>query len=357
MPHPAAIVVAIAASIGGTVGLAPGHTDDGSVPPGTDGGSAPEEPVAPSSEPGVPPALGLGAIAAALALLRRREEDLSPSSGLGLAATDPVFVFVPGHGQPEGAVTFAAMVEALGLEEGSVRHFDYRWAGGGPMHSRASRTVGIDDAASALNAYVAGVAADGRDVYLVGFSKGGATVAELIADWDDGRWGPASAVAGAALLDPPMAAGGLGWLQSAGRFIGPIPDDGGYDPVRCRFLGFWCDDRREALGEASGIEVIVIRNPRAAITSFGDVPDGLRVYDADDGGPGPWAQLVRNPLAWPGRIAEAHESVLDDPRVAACIAAEARDKGTCELPARSDPPLLPSLRRPAIRPPSGQSVL
>ena len=147
--------------------------------------------------------------------------------------------------------------------------------------------------------------------------------------------------------------GAVGVSTSA---VGPIPDDGGYDPVHCSFLFLGCEDRRAHLGERSGVEVMVIRNPRAAITSFGDVPPGLRVYDADDGGRGPLGQLVRNPLALPGRIADAHESVLRDPRVAACIVAEAGGSGACDLPRRGVPPL-PGLTTGAVRPPGAQRVL
>lgn len=356
MPSTLAISIGLTLALGGQIGLAPSDEVDATapepVPADLEPGPAPPSSPGPGSTP-----LGWIGVAAALALIQRKRGTLSPSDGLGLTPSDPVFVFVPGHGQPSGDRAFAALIESMGLDEESVRHFDYRWVDGGPLPGRSSSNVPIDDAAAALNAYVAGVAADGRDVYLVGFSKGGATIAELIADWDDGAWGPGASVVGAALLDPPMAAGGHGWLQSAGRFVGPIPDDGGYDPVHCRFLGFWCDDRRAHLGDAAGVEVIVIRNPRAALTSFGDVPAGLRVYDADDGGPGPLQQLVRNPFRWPGRITEAHESVLSDPRVAACIAAEAWGAGECRLPRRGEKPSLPSLRRPAIAPPSGRSVL
>jgi hypothetical protein len=350
MPSAAAIVLGIALFGGGTLGLEPGEPP--AVPPPIE--EEPTDPVEPTlPAPMVPGSLGVGALAALLAALRRRE-DLSPSEGLGLGR--PVYVFVPGHGQHHGASVFDDLIDLAGIDDESVRHFDYRWVGGGPSHSRASQAVSIDDAASALNAYLAGIAAEGRDVYLVGFSKGGATTAELIADWDDGRWGPSDSVVGAALLDPPIAAGPLGWLQSAGRFVGPVPDDGGYDPVHCSFLFLGCEDRRVGLGLRSGVEVMVIRNPRAAITSFGDVPDGLRIYDADDGGRGPLGQLVRNPFGLPGRIAAAHESVLSDPRVAACIVAEATGAGECGLPRRGAPPLA-GLGGGAIRPPSGQKVL
>lgn len=355
MPPIAAIVLGVAILGGGTVGLSP---DDSQTD--QPAGSYAEQPADPGTREdpaGVPPAVGLGVIAAALALIQRRDGNLAPSAGLGLRPSDPVFVFVPGHGQPHGSQAFDELIGLMGLADDSVQHFDYRWIEGSPSHTQASEDVRVEDAASALNAYIAGVTSQGRDVYLVGFSKGGSTVAELLADWDDGRWGPTDAVVGAALLDPPIAAGAHGWLQSVGRRIGPVPDDGGYDPVQCRFLTLWCDDRRAHLGEAAGVDVVVIRNPRAAITSFGDVPPGLRVHDAADDGPGPLGQLFRNPFGLPGRVVEAHESVLSDPRVAACLMGEVRRSGTCDLPLRRSTPPLPSLRPPAFSPPTAMKVL
>lgn len=303
----------------------------------------------------IPGMLGIAGIAAALAAIQRRGDDLSPGIGLSLDA-GPLVVFVPGHGQPQGSKAFADLVGYMGLDESGVGYFDYRWVDGGADASAASEAVGIDDAATALNAYLAGVAGDGREIYLVGFSKGGATVAELVADWDDGRWGPSSSVIGAALLDPPMARGPLGRLQSFGRLWGPIPDDGGYDPVECAFLWFGCSDRRIDLGLKAGVEVLVIRNPKAAVTSFGDNPAGLRVYDAADAGPTIWGQLARNPFALPRRIAEAHDAVLRDRKVADCIVAELRS-GTCDLPRTRPTSPLPGLTRGRGRAPGSQKIL
>ncbi len=340
---------------GSSLGLAGDDTEPIAVEPEP----VPIEPIPASNqehpvEP-LPGILGMAGIAAALAALQRRGDDLSPGSGLSLDP-GPVVVFVPGHGQSHGSSAFADLIEYMDLDDDSVRHFDYRWVEGGTSASAASEAVLLDDAASALNAYLAGVAGDGREIYLVGFSKGGATVAELVADWDDGRWGPSGSVVGAALLDPPMARGKLGWLQSIGRFWGPFPDDGGYNPVGCTFLGHNCSDRRAGLGLNAGVEVVVIRNPKAGLTSFADHPAGLRVYDAADDGPTIWEQLATNPFALPGRISEAHEAVLHDRNVADCIVAELTS-GTCDLPERGSAPRLSSLRRWAIRPPSGQKVL
>ena len=114
--------------------------------------------------------------------------------------------------------------------------------------------------------------------------------------------------------------------------MGPIPDDGGYDPVDCRlFRG--CVDHRDHLGERSGVEVVVLRNPKAGITSFDDRPAGLRVYDVADEGRGPLASVLHNPFSYPGRVAEAHDAVLHDRRVADCIRAEMRRPGSCRIPA------------------------
>jgi hypothetical protein len=302
----------------------------------------------------VPGVIGLMGMAAALAVLQRRD-DLSPAAGLALES-DPLVVFVPGHGQPQGSSAFADLIEYMDIEPDDVRHFDYRFVDGGADASQASEDVGIDAAATGLNAYLGGVAGDGRQIYLVGFSKGGATIAELVADWDAGRWGPSDSVVGAALLDPPISAGAQGWLQSVGRHWGPVPDDGGYDPVQCTFLGFGCSDRRAGLGERSDVEVVVVRNPKAGVTSFGDRPPGLRIYEAADDGPTVFGQLARNPLRIPSRIAQAHDAVLHDRRVAACIVSEI-GSGRCDLVERSAPRSLPSLRRSAVRPPSAQKVL
>ena len=300
----------------------------------------------------LPGIIGLAGIAGALAALQRRGDDLSPAAGLSL---DPgkVVVFIPGHGQSHGSLVFADLIEYMGLDDDSVRYFDYRWVEGGASAPAASEAVLLDDVASALNSYLAGVSGDGREIYLVGFSKGGATVAELVADWDDGRWGPSESVVGAALLDPPIAGGKLGWLQSVGRFWGPLPDDGGYDPVGCTFLGFNCSDRRTGLGVNAGVDVVVIRNPKAGVTSFSDHPAGLRVYDAADDGPTIGEQLIRNPFALPRRISDAHEAVLHDRNVADCIVAELTS-GICDLPETRPKPSLSDLGRTEIRPPSQQ---
>jgi hypothetical protein len=287
---------------------------------------------------------GAVVVGAMLGLLISRRD--GPGAALNLAVPEEnLVVFVPGHGQGSGQQAFDDLVDLMGLEPENARFFDYRLAGGWADHRMASEQLSVRDAASSLNSYLGAVAEDGRPIYLVGFSKGGATIAHLIAAWDDGAYGPSDSVAGAALLDPPLAAGSLGWAQSAGRFWGFVPDDGGYDPVRCDFMWFGCDDARDNLGGPSGVDVVVVRNPRAGVTSFSDFPEALRIYNAVDDGPGLWDQLWRNPFGLPARISQAHEAVLDDPNVARCLVAEMWDPGSCDLP-RHQPFRYPVWRQP-----------
>jgi hypothetical protein len=304
-----------------------------------------EEPAVPADDrpanPIVPAAIGMGAM---LGLLLSRRE--GPGTALMLEAPEEnVVVFVPGHGQGNGQDAFEDLVDLMGIDPENTRFFDHRLAGGWPDAEMASQYLRVEDAASSLNSYLGAVAEEGRPIYLVGFSKGGATIAHLIAAWDDGAYGASESVAGAALLDPPMAVGAHGWAQSAGRFWGSIPDDGGYDPVRCDFMWFGCEDARDNLGGASGVDVVVVRNPRAGVTSFSDFPEALRIYNAIDDGPGLADQLWRNPFGLPARISRAHEAVLDDPEVARCLVAEMWDPGSCELP-RHEPFRYPVWRKP-----------
>ena len=242
-------------------------------------------------------------------------------------------VFVPGHGNVGS--DFDDLVDLMDLEPGEYRTFDYRWMVETTDQVQASQTASIDSIADALNAYLAGLADGDRRLYLVGFSKGGAGIAELISRWDDGVPPPVGGVIGAALLDPPISGGFQGSIQSLGRFVGPIPDDGGYDPVECDWTGLRCHDNRDHLGEDAGVEVLVLRNPKAGITNFDDRPDGLRVYDVPDVGRGPAAAFFHNPFTYGARIAEAHDAVLSDQRVADCIRAEMAEIGSCDIPAAS----------------------
>lgn len=290
-------------------------------------------PAAPPGSPRVPLGTALAGLAAGITALavgaaRRPRPQAQPTG-------EPLVVFVPGHGSHPAPVVFNHLVRLMGIDRSQARYFDYRWADGGAGHLQASRNATIDETADALAGYLAGLGESGRPVYLVGFSKGGAGIAELVSRWDRGE--PAAAgVRGAVLLDPPIAGGLHGLLQSLGTLWGPLPDDGGYQPVHCRLTG--CEDYRAHLGEASGIAVLVVRNPASRVANFSDIPPGLRVYDVNDGGPGLSSLLFTRPWALPGRISEAHNAVLHDPAVAACIVAEMRRPGSCTLPPAAQSP-------------------
>jgi hypothetical protein len=280
--------------------------------------------------PGAPVAPVAGIAAAVAAVTRRRRGGGSrpappgPAPGPGAA---PVVIFVSGHGS-DHLQTFADLQVQMNLPPERVRYFDYRFALSSEVdHVDASEEVPISDLAVALSAYVAGVTAAGVPVYLIGHSKGGAAIAEMLGRWDETPGNAIDGVTGAALLDPPIATGVLGTLQRIGAIIGPVPDNGGYDPITCDWLVL-CRDRRSHLGEAAGVEVVVIRNPDAFLTSFHDRPDGLRVLDLDDGGAHALTRLwTRGSVV--GRMTEAHTSVLHHPAVAACLAEELAAPGSC----------------------------
>ena len=266
---------------------------------------------------------GLTTLAAGIWAARRENEQSAAGS------SEPLVVFVSGHGSGSAPGVFAHLSTLMGIHPGEARYFDYRWAEGGTDHTHASQEATIDELADALGGYLAGLSALGRPIYLVGHSKGGAGIAELVARWDGGQPG-GERVQGAALLDPPMASGIHGFLQSLGTMWGPLADDGGYDPFRCSLLA--CADTRDRLGLASGVQVVVVRNPQSVVANFADLPAGLRVYEAPDGGPGLLETLLTRPWAILNRIGTAHNAVLHDPRVADCIVAEMRQPGACSLP-------------------------
>jgi hypothetical protein len=249
-------------------------------------------------------------------------------------AIDPshVVVFVAGHGNGSAEATFSDLMAMMSLDRADARFFDYRWATGQADARAASEDAPVDDVVDALTGFLAGVAAEGRPVYVIGFSKGGAAVARMLADWDAAPDTAIAGVTGAMLLEPPISDGIHGDLQSIGRHIGFIPDDGGYDPTVCTMGGLVCRDTREHLGKAAGVDVAVVRNPESGITTFGDHPEGLAVYDAPDDGPGFWETLFLRPWDLPGRVSEAHGSVLHSQDVVECILAEMAAPGTCGLP-------------------------
>jgi hypothetical protein len=221
----------------------------------------------------------------------------------------------------------------MGVEPGDIRVFDYRWASPGADAVEASRRASTDDAADALGAYLAALGEGGRPIYLVGHSKGGAVITEVVSRWDEHPEMGVDAVTGAAILDPPIASGPLGFLQSVGWLHGPTADDGLFDPIRCGWGG--CHDIRDGLGERSEIEVVIVRNPDARLTNFWNPPDRVRTYDLDDGGGDMLAPFPNLVGMW-RRMGEAHNSVLHNDTVADCIAAEAAAGGSCQWP-RSNP--------------------
>jgi hypothetical protein len=165
-------------------------------------------------------------------------------------------------------------------------------------------------------------------MYSIHHSKGGAVGVSMIASLDDGTRSPIDGYHGAALLDPAIASGPLGDLQSAGGAVSWIPDDGGFDPILCDDDG--CRDIRDHLGEASGVEVIAVRNRDALFTNFLDRPEGLRVFDLHDGLP---PAFLYGAMFLP-RMIQAHNSVLTHTDVVNCVKAEVELSGSCEWGAR-----------------------
>ncbi len=285
-------------------------------------------PSAPAPILPTPVGLGLGGTAAAagvqLVRVRRREED------------EPLFVFVPGHGgAPED---FDDLIGRMGIDAEQVAAFDYRWVWMDAEHREAARWAVTSEAAGALHAYLDALAETHDEIYLVGHSKGGAVITEMLSRWDRTPAIAVEEVGGAALLDSPISGGALGGLQRLGYLFGPVADNGKFTAQQCTW--FRCVDLRDHLGDGGGVEVIAVRNPDALITNFLDIPEDMRVYDLDDGGP--------HPFAWPwnlgdayARIGEAHGSVMHSDVVADCIMAEANEPGSCVWPDESqswDPP-------------------
>ncbi len=239
----------------------------------------------------------------------------------GAGTGDTLFIYVPGHGgDPDG---FADLARRMGTPPDRIQRFDYRMVGPWNDPVEASKWVPVDDAADVLAWLVEREAQRNRRIYVVGHSKGGAVVTQMIANWDAGIGAPPPELVGAALLDPAIAPGGLGALQRVGAAVGDVPDNGGFDPIRCDPAG--CRDVRVDLGRRSGVEVIAIRNRGALVMNFLDHPEGLRVYDVDGPAGGPFDRFV-DPL---GALGDAHRSMLHDDTTARCIAAEANRPGSC----------------------------
>lgn len=274
-------------------------------------------PPSPADEPRLPPwsapvgiAGSVTALGAAAVRARRKE---------------PVYVLVHGDGgSPED---FDLLMYRMGVARDATVAFDYRVVHDGLTSTAASRHAATADAARALDRLVRDLARDHGAVYTIHHSRGGAVGVEMIAAIDDGRRPPIPGYRGAALLDPAIGARGVGVMQRIGRHIGFVPDNGGFDPIRC--VADRCRDIRSRLGRRAGVEVIAVRNPDALVTNFVDRPVGLRTYDlVDDGRPSALAWWW-NPIALLNRVFEAHGSVLEHQSVADCVRAESLEPGSC----------------------------
>lgn len=301
------------------------------LPPPAAGLGLEEVPVARSSpalprRSGSPWSVPLGAVATSglfaaggVAIRRRRE---------------PVYVVV--HGDGGSAEDFERLLFRMGVTEDRTVAFDYRSVTPAPTSADASRRTPTAAAAEALDRLIRSVARRHGTVYSIHHSRGGAVGVEMIAALDDGRRPPIDGYRGAALLDPAIGTGRLGALQRLGGLVGFIPDNGGFDPVRC--ADGTCRDIREQLGRRSGVEVVAIRNPDALVTNFLDAPEGLRVYDlVDDGAPSALSRWW-NPLWSFRRVFEAHGSVLEHRSVADCVRAESLAPGSCRWTGHRRPP-------------------
>ncbi len=301
----------------------PGWESPTVPPPGGDGG------------PARPITALVGLVAGGLAVLsartRRGEGGSGPPGNVDV-------VFVPGYGSPATG-TFDELIERIGLQPHQVHEFDYRTVAPFTDHAAASRAARVGPTADGIAELVAGLEQEDRWIYLVGFSKGGAAVAHLIAEWDDDPADRPRRVVGAALLDPAIASGVHGALQSAGTGLSAVPDDGGYDPIERGYLTW--RDTRVGLGAASGVVTMVIRNPDSWPAGFHDSPAGLRIYDLEDGGDAGVSELGSGLDAASERIGEAHSSVRRAQETADCIRAELWQANACEWPEPAGPPARP----------------
>lgn len=296
---------------GDGIGLAPNpviRSADGSTFPEP----RPARPVLPMSIPFV---AGSAAALSGSVVFKRRRND------------DPLVVVVHGDGgSPE---SFEYLTTAMGIPSERVVAFDYSAVDGGESSTDSSHTVSTADAADHLDATLRELSRDNENIYTLHHSRGGAVGAELVADLDEGSRPPIDGYRGAALLDPAIAAGPHGWLQSLGGSwpFGMAPDDGGFDPVRCTEDG--CRDVRAHLGESSGVEVVAFRNTDAVLPSFWDNPDGLRVFEVHDPLPSAALFMAVNPVVALLRLSQAHTSVLKSAHVAECVRAEIEEPGSC----------------------------
>ena len=218
----------------------------------------------------------------------------------------------------------------MGIHPGEARYFDYRWADGGADHTQASQEATVDDLADALGGY-AGRAGRPGPAHLPGGVQQGRGRDRRTGGPVGRRPARRGAGAGAALLDPPMASGVLRLPGERGHRVGPSsPTTAATSPSAVASGD--CTDSRDHLGAASGVQVMVVRNPKSGVARFSDIPEGLRVYEAADDGPGLFETLFTRPWTIASRISAAHNSLLHDPRVADCIVAEMGQTGACPLP-------------------------
>jgi pimeloyl-ACP methyl ester carboxylesterase len=231
------------------------------------------------------------------------------------------------HGNGGSAASFDPLLDQLSVESFNVVAFDWRTTTPAATSTDASTVASTEAAALELDKLLRELSKDHGNIYTIHHSKGGAVGVAMIAALDDGTRPAIDGYRGAALLDPAIAAGPLGTLQRFGTFSSRLPDNGGFDPVACSSDG--CRDRRDHLGEASGVEVIAIRNPDGVVSSFRDRPDGLRVFDLVDDGKPSALWFSGAPLLFVLRVSEAHGSVLKHWSVADCISAEVGIAGSC----------------------------
>jgi len=236
-------------------------------------------------------------------------------------------LYVLVHGNGGSAQDFDPLLERLGIDSQNTVAFDYRIDGEPGTSTDASRVEVTGRAARELDRLIRELAETNANIYSIHHSKGGAVGVSMIASLDQGIRPPIDGYRGAALLDPAIASGSLGYLQRAGRGLSFLPDNGGFDPIRC--VDGECWDVRDHLGEASGVEVIAIRNPDAVVTNFTDRPVHLRVYDLVDDGDSSALWYTGWLPAAVNRIRVAHASVLDSWAVADCIKAEVARAGSC----------------------------
>jgi pimeloyl-ACP methyl ester carboxylesterase len=258
--------------------------------------------------------LGGAALMGGAAISRRRRR-----------SREPLYVLV--HGNGGSAEDFDPLLDRLGIDPQNTVAFEYRTDGESGSSTDASRTEVTGRAARELDELIRELAETNANIYSIHHSKGGAVGVSMIASLDQGIRPPIDGYRGAALLDPAIGSGPLGRLQRAGRPLTFVPDNGGFDPIRC--IDGECWDVRDHLGEASGVEVIAIRNPDAVLTNFTDMPEHLRVYDLiDDGGSSAVWYVGWLPSAL-NRMRAAHASVLDSWAVADCIKAEVARAKSC----------------------------